>query len=176
MSRYVVTIERLNEIALINLRCTEAVATAIGDTLGFVVPVAPFVSTQTGASEIVRLSPDQWWIRSTSGEESDLYDQLRIATADRFAALTVISDHFQGFAVTGTDVNAVLSQAVSVDLQKLQAGSVLRTRFARTGATLFTREPGARAEVFVESSYADYIEQWFEMAAGVMDEADSGSA
>jgi len=121
LSRYVVTIERLTEVALINLRCTETVATAIGDMLGFAVPVEPFVSAQTDATEIVRLSPDQWWIRSILAEESDLYDQLSIVTTDHFAALTVISDHFQGFAVTGTDLNAVLSQAVSVDLQNLQA-------------------------------------------------------
>gem|GEM_PF-1451073 len=175
MNHYDVVIERLDAVALINLRCEESTATAIGDTIGLVFPIALFQIVETDAVQVVRLSPDQWWIRTRFTEEGALLDQLTVASRDHFAAVTVISDHFQGFSLSGADVNAVLNQALSVNLADLPAGSVIRARFARTGATVFMREPEIRSEVFVESSYGDYAEQWLQTAAGMIHEESAPS-
>lgn len=168
MSGYQVTTQRVNGIALINLRCDEAVATTMGAATNLDFPVTPFVAGFSNDLCVVRLAPDQWWIRMPAEVEYGVYERLKLVSQQYFAAVTIISDHFQGFTLSGLDTIAILSQATSLDLDLVPPGSVVRTKFARTGATIFCHDAGPESppdyEVFVESSYADYVEQWFEVA------------
>lgn len=164
MNGYQVTTRRLDGIALINLRCDEAVATTIGKATNLDFPTTPFVASINDHLRVVRLAPDQWWIRMPAEVELGVFERLKLVSQQYFAAVTIISDHFQGFTVSGLDTIAILTQATSLDLDSLPPGSVTRTRFARTGATIFCHDTGPQSapdyDVFVESSYADYVEQW----------------
>ncbi len=169
MSGYQVETGRLHGVALINLRCDESAITRIGATTNLDFPLTPFVASIHGDLCLVRLAPDQWWIRTLAEAEFGVFQRLKLVSQQYFAAVTIISDHFQGFTISGLDSIAVLSQATSLDLDLFPPGTVTRTRFARTGATVFCHDAGPASppayDVFVESSYADYVEQWLSVAA-----------
>lgn len=174
MNSYRVNIEHLDDIALINLRCEEAVATAIGATTNLRFPATPFVEQHISDLSIVRLSPDQWWIRTSLDNELRTWQRLKFTSRHRFAAVTIVSDHFQGFRISGPDSVAIMAQATSIDLDRLPPGVVTRGQFARLGATIYHRNQSQNTkqysppsyDIFVESSYSRYIETWFSAAVG----------
>jgi len=160
MTGYQVQVERLNNVAIINLRCALDVAANISNQTGITLPQTAFLSEQASNCQSVRLSPDQWWIRTRSENEQAIYTALKDATHDTFAAVTIISDHFQGFDIKGPDTQAIMSQATSVDTATLNSGVVTRGKFLRSGGTFYIVDAATHTQVFVESSYADYIEAY----------------
>jgi len=166
MTGYNVQIDRLEDVALINLRCEDEVAARLTAATSIALDHEAFRAKQSTDRTTARLAPDQWWVRTTLADELNTFKLLKDAAADDFAAVTIISDHFQGFSISGADTDAVLSQATSINLSTLTAGTVTRGKFARSGGTLFVVEPAQHVEVFVESSYAAYIEAYLAALAG----------
>jgi len=171
MSGYGVDIERIDDAALINLRCDEEVASHITRATSIELPQAAFKATQSGNLRVACLAPDQWWIRTTLTDEQATFEALKDATRNLFAAVTIITDHFQGFKIEGQDTSAILSQASSIDFTELDSGAVTRGKFARSGGTFFVITPAETVEVFVESSYADYVQVYLTTIAGQTDAA-----
>ncbi len=172
MNGYRVNIRRLDDVALVNLRCSQDTAAQLTRKLPFELPTAPMRASESTEGLVARLAPDQWWIRTTLDREQAVFSSLKDSTVNEFAAVTIISDHFQGFEIAGDNIDPVLAQATSVNLNTLNDGSVTRGKFARSGGTIFVIEQSKRVQVFVESSYADYIEAYLASIAGATGSRD----
>lgn len=160
-------INRLDDVALINLRGDGQAAAAFSSALDVDWPPDPGATCKRGDISILCVSPDQWLVRAPLAEESALCSTLLEAAADRFAAVTVVSDHYRGFRVAGKQARDILAQACSLDLDKFGSDQCARATFARTWAVIQIAQQGRVYDIFVESSYADYVAQWLAAAARV---------
>ena len=163
---YQVEVSSLVDYALINLRGKAQVITNWEAALDVVFPKAPHTAVINEAFSVLSLASDHWWVRTALKSEDELSRKLSQAVSGEHAAVTVVTDHFQGFSIKGPDAVAVLRQGFSLDLRRLDSGQCTRGGFARCGATLQVVESGRAYELFVEASYSEYVERWLKMAQG----------
>ena len=163
---YQVDVSFLADYALINLRGETQVTANWEAALDVTFPKAAHTALISDTFSVLSLSSDHWWVRTGLKHEDELFHKLSHAVSGEHAAVTVVTDHFQGFSVKGPDALAVLRQGFSLDLRRLDSGQCTRGGFARCGATLQVVESGRAYELFVESSYSEYVERWLKMAQG----------
>lgn len=163
---YQVEVSSLAHYALINLRGETQVTTNWEAVLDVTFPKSAHTALISRAFSILSLASDHWWVRTALKNEDELFHRLLEAVSGEHAAVTVVTDHFQGFSIKGPDAVAVLRQGFSLDLRRLESGQCTRGGFARCGATLQVVESGRAYELFVEASYSEYVERWLKMAQG----------
>tara|TARA_B100000029_G_scaffold368880_1_gene362635 strand:+ start:216 stop:722 length:507 start_codon:yes stop_codon:yes gene_type:complete len=163
---YQVEISSLEDYALINLRGEAQVITNWEAALDVTFPKAAHTAVIEREVSVLSLAPDHWWVRTALKNEEELFRMLSQAVSGEHAAVTMVTDHFQGFSLQGADAVAVLRQGFSLDLRLLDSGQCTRGGFARCGATLQVVESGTDYELFVESSYSEYVECWLKVAKG----------
>ena len=163
---YRVEVSPLKDYALINLRGGTPVTANWEAALDVTFPKAAHTAMINEVFSVLSLASDHWWVRTALKNEDELFHRLSEAVSGEHAAVTVVTDHFQGFSVKGPDAVAVLRQGFSLDLRRLDSGQCTRGGFARCGATLQVVESGRAYELFVEASYSEYAELWLKMAQG----------
>ena len=163
---YQVEISSLDDYALINLRGEAQVITNWEAALDVTFPQAAHTAVIEREVSVLSLAPDHWWVRTALKNEDELFRMLSQAVSGEHAAVTVVTDHFQGFSLKGCDSIAVLRQGFSLDLRLLGSGQCTRAGFARCGATLQVVEADTHYELFVEASYGDYVTAWLVNACG----------
>jgi len=163
---YQVEVSVLDDVALINLRGTEAAVARFESALELEFPrVAQGVCTREGVA-VLSLAPDHWWVRTSLQNEERTFNTLSEAVITEHAAVTVVSDHFCGFSIVGSEALLVLRQAMSLDFRGLATGHCTRGSFARCGGTLQVVDERRHYDLFVESSYTDYVTAWLGVASG----------
>ena len=163
---YQVEVSPLKDYALINLRGNSQVTANWEAALDVTFPKAAHTALINEAFSVLSLASDHWWVRTALKNEDELFHRLSEAVSGEHAAVTVVTDHFQGFSIKGPDAVAVLRQGFSLDLRFLDSGQCTRGGFARCGATLQVVEAGTHYEIFVEASYGDYVSAWLANASG----------
>ena len=163
---YQVEVSSLADYALINLRGEAPVINNWEAALEVVFPKAPHTAVINEAFSVLSLASDHWWVRTALKKEDEVFRKLSQAVSGEHAAVTIVTDHFQGFSINGADAVAVLRQGFSLDLRLLGSGQCTRGGFARCGATLQVVEAGTHYEIFVEASYGDYVSAWLANASG----------
>ena len=83
--------------------------------------------------------------------------------------MTINSDHYSGVSITGKHCLAIMTQALSLDSEILKSGDTTRCRFARTAAIVHVIEQFKHYDVFVETTYTDYLIDWLAVAGGIRD-------
>ncbi len=167
----IVPIERYG---LINIRADFSAQRVIGESLGHELPVTAHTAVHTENFSVLCFSEDQWWVRCNLEQETDLFNQLYDLNKHNHCAATIISDHFSGFSLIGTDARKVLRQGVSIDLDDYASGQCTRSGFARCGASIQIVEQYFHYDLFVESSYASYVNLWFDAARKGVQNSQSG--
>ena len=163
---YQVEISRLNDVALINLRGTEEAVSRFESVLELAFPRrANAVCAKEGIA-VLSLAPDHWWVRTSLRNEEQTFKALSEAITTEHAAVTIVSDHFSGFSIVGSEALLVLRQAMRLDFRDLATGHCTRGSFARCGGTLQVVDARRHYDLFVESSYADYVIAWLAVASG----------
>ena len=165
MSGYDVVIEPVSDVALINVRAQPGSIEAIGDTLGCELPRRMFIAARAGGLRACRLGPDQWWVMCDLAQETAVRRRLDAALAGAHAAVTVVSDQYSGFLLDGSEVDMVMRQAVTIDLDDYGDDCATRCGFARCSAFIYVLARSRRYEIYVESSYADYVSRWLSAAS-----------
>ena len=163
---YQVEVSPLKDYGLINLRGGAPVTANWEAALDVTFPKTAHTAVINEAFSVLSLASDHWWVRTTLKNEDELFHRLSESTSGEHAAVTVVTDHFQGFSVQGADAVAVLRQGFSLDLRSLDSGQCTRGGFARCGATLQVVDAGMDYEIFVEASYSEYVERWLKVAQG----------
>ena len=163
---------------LIDLQCLGNAVAAIEALLQFELPVIANRSVHGPAVSAHWLAPSHWLLRVPEAEEQKLSTELRRALRDATAAtesaavdslsaaVTSVSDAFVGIRLQGSGAADLLSQGCPLDLAQLVPGCCARTLLARAQVLLIPMTQLAGYDLFVERSYADYLQEWIAAAAG----------
>lgn len=165
---YDVTINQLTPYTLIDLRGDADIRTLFSQALDLELPKQTNTTTSSDNITALCLGPDQWLLKAADNEEKALQQTLDDAVKEQFAAVTIVSDQYTAFHITGPDTREILAQACSIDLHpsRFGPGQCSRCKFARTWAILLPLGENAGYEVFAESTYTHYLRLWFGKAVG----------
>lgn len=163
---YQAEISKLDNFALINLRGEEEAVTRFESALSLMFPRTAHTTAAKDNVAVLSLAPDHWWVRTSIQNERETFEALFQAGSTEHAAVTIVTDHFCGFSVNGPEALLVLRQGVSLDLRNLHTGQCTRGGFARCGATFHVVDYARHYDLFVESSYGDYVTDWLARARG----------
>jgi heterotetrameric sarcosine oxidase gamma subunit len=154
----------IDDLGLINLRGASSAVSAFETAIGTALPNTAHTAMHRDDYSILCLAPDQWWLRCSIADEERYFQLLRDASQAEHAAVTLVSDHFTGFSLIGDDARQVLRQGMSMDLGQYGDGQCTRGGFARCGATMHVIKKDFHYDLFVESSYTDYVSLWLKTA------------
>ena len=167
---YNARVTRLPPYALLDLRGDERSREVFSQTLDMRLPTQPnTMVTHAGSSaSVLWLGPDQWLVKAADGHEQTLFARLTTASSGLHAAVTIVSDHYAVFQLTGIDAAAILTQGCSLDIHpsRFTVGQCARCKFARTQVILLPLIEPTAYELLVEATYAHYLTLWFEQAIG----------
>ena len=154
---------------LLNLRGTESVCRHFNGILGLELPQIP--NTTAGGSDVTALwlGPDEWLIKTDDGKEPALSAALQEAVKGRHAAVTLISDTYVIFSISGNQARAVLNQGTGIDLhpRSFVPGKCVRTSLGRMGVILHQVDGIPSYDIYSLRSYANYLSLWLDKATGV---------
>ncbi|MGO4907774.1 sarcosine oxidase subunit gamma [Pseudorhodobacter sp. W20_MBD10_FR17] len=149
-------IREIGPWGMITLRCDLAqkpLATAL-KKLGLSVP-APRRIVQAGDKRVGWMSPDELLLILPYDEVPSTLETLRNALAKVHFLAADVSDARAVFRVEGDKADQVLSKLCPVDLAKLEAGELRRTRAAQVAAAFWAEDGGYTLVSF--RSVAGYV-------------------
>lgn len=164
---YTVDIQPLARECLIDLRADSSAQVVLSDALGVTLPGSRAVAAAADI-RVLPQAPGHWLLRAPLPDEDRWMTALSAAIAGQFAAVTLVSDAYAGFRVSGRDVLDVLKQGIAIDLHPDVFGTDQATRcaFAKISA-IVERLAGNRGyDILVESAFAKYAHTWLKVAGG----------
>ena len=163
---YDVNIIQQSPSGLLNLRGDENICRCFCDVLGFELPHTPNTKTGNKGITAMWLGPDEWLIKTADGKEITLSDSLREAVRGQHAAVTLLSDSYLVFRVSGNEARAVLNQGTGIDLhpRSFSPGKCVRTSLGRMGVILHQVDGIPSYDVYTLRSYANYFRLWLDKA------------
>lgn len=172
---YAAEVIRLPASGLIDLRADATARAVLSEALTIALPTTPNTVTDGDSLSILWLGPEQWLLKTTTSEEERFETLLREVTRGMHSAATIVSDHYSVFAIKGREAGDVLVQGCGIDLHPdyFAAGQCVRCKFARTQGILvalnrvaLNESDALSYELYVESSYSNYLQHWFNQAIG----------
>lgn len=166
---YYVDITKQPSYGLLNLRGNGNICQRFNNVLGFELPRTPNSTTVNKDITAIWLGPDEWLIKMEDGKEPALSATLLEAVKGQHAAVTVVSDAYMIFTVSGKGARAVLNQGTGIDLhpRSFMPGKCVRTSMGKTGVILHQLDDMPSYDVYTWRSYAHYLSLWMDKAAGV---------
>lgn len=148
---------------LIDVRADTAGSGVLAHVLSLQLPGSTGACVSTDSRRLLQLSPNRWILSSEQLPDEALVDQLNTRFRDLHAVATLVTDQYAGFIVTGTDAISVLAQGISMDIspQRFAVGQCAACSFARTKVILVALDAGRQYLLYVESSLAGYVADWF---------------
>ncbi len=122
------------------------------------------MSVRAGALAALWMSPDEILVTAPREEVDALAARLTEAIGDSFGMAVEMSAARAVFALSGGDVQTVLSGLMPVDFDRLAPEEVRRTRLAQVPAALWREGDGWRLMCF--RSVAVYVEDLLRLGAG----------
>lgn len=157
---------------IVNLRGdpkSDAFLTAAKSVLGADLPTAPNSAAPGKESNLLWLGPDEWWVISEDGTPP-LAGKLREALSGQHASITDAGEGYSCIAVSGPKAIDTLAKGSTLDFHDsvFAPGSCAQSDMAKA-AVVFHRLPDTREpsfDIYVRSSFAEYLWRWIEDAAG----------
>ena len=156
---------------IVNLRGapkSEAFLSAAKSVLGADLPLAPNSAAAGKNATLLWLGPDEWWAVSED-ETPPLADKLRDALSGQHASVADVGEGYSCIAVSGPKAIDTLAKGCTLDFHDsvFPPGSCAQSDMAKA-AVVFHRLDGETAsfEIYVRSSFAEYLWRWIEDAAG----------
>ncbi|TQV77672.1 sarcosine oxidase subunit gamma [Denitrobaculum tricleocarpae] len=162
---------------IVNLRGdpkSEAFQNAAKSVLGAELPLTPNSTTSPNTAaaskdaSLLWLGPDEWWAISED-ETPPLADKLRDALTGQHAAVTDVGEGYSCIAVSGPNAIDTLAKGCTLDFHDsvFAPGSCAQSDMAKA-AVVFRRleDETPSFEIYVRSSFAEYLWRWIEDAAG----------
>ena len=141
----------------------------IARTLRIDVPVTPNTVTSCSGKSLLWLGPEEWLLNVPEGEDDPLDGGFSPNDCEETAVVVDVSDHYSVIRIHGSETVDVLAQACGIDLvpESFAPGQCARCSFARTTGIVRPLDDRGGYEVIIESSYAQYAEQWLTNAIGM---------
>ena len=169
-------ISPINPIAKINLRGNKReFLTAVGKSLGLILPNEPNTSSSSEKLTAMWLSPDEWLIVSNNiiEKQNDIYnleDSLNNNISKiNLGSVVNVSDHFIMINLEGNKVYDLLASACPFNFNKFinNKGSVVQTVFAHIDVILHYKDTN-NLNLFVRRSFSEHLFSWMNDAASRM--------
>lgn len=138
------------------------------EVLGMDIPLIANTATVHDTYSVLWLGPEEWLLIVPEGDEDHIASELSYDTVDGGAVAIIVSDHYGIITIQGSETAEVLAQACGIDMhpQEFSIGQCCRCAFARTTAIVRPLDSQGTYELIVESSYAQYAEDWLSRAIG----------
>lgn len=147
-----------------------AIAEPVRAVTGLDLPAAVRGSTRNNDDRaLIWLSPDEWMLIDTPGNEAAHLETLQSAFADVHAQLVDVTDYYTTIEIDGSKAREALSKLTAIDLhpRAFAVGEVVSTTFGKASATLMLASRAAQADavgnridtfhLIVRASLADYL-------------------
>ena len=140
---------------------------AVSEILGFDLPLRPNGSVSEGDLTALWLSPSEWMVLTPESKEESLAEALRRNLAEFHAAVVDVSDRWTVITVAGPAAIPTLSKGTAVDLTPpaFGLGNCCQTRLFSTAVIIHQVTDAPTFDVFVDSTFAEYLWLWFETAS-----------
>ena len=133
-----------------------AYLTAVESALGIALPTAPRQSAAKDALTILRLSPDEWLLKSPWQEQTALATRLQRALANQHAQLVDNSGGYTGLELRGEAVETVLRHLTPYPVENLAAGEVIGT-VMEIAHIILHKHSATHYSLIIRRSFADYV-------------------
>ena len=170
---YRVEVSRRPGCTLFDLRGPAGSADTVFKRLRTAAPVRPNTVRASGTWAVYWTGPRRWLLREDYGLPAGSPGAATPASlagdeAPLDISMVDVSDAYVRFSVAGPDALDVMSQATPLDLDPgtFPDGSASYTEFFGTTTLTECVSAGTSFVVFVERSYADYVEACLRRAAG----------
>lgn len=163
-------LSRQSTMAVVNLRGNPEDAAWLATvelTLGLPLPVAACTTTQRGDElRAVWIGPDEWMLLAPAGQQAQLIEKLRAASASHHHAVTDVSGGFFLVDLQGPSARDVLAQGCPMDLHEraFPAGRAVGTHFYKVGITLWRSTEPQGYQLLVRRSFIDHFWQLIDHA------------
>jgi sarcosine oxidase, subunit gamma len=140
---------------------------AVHAALGGELPRTPNTLNRLPAGMAYWLGPDEWLVQVSKVNTALLARALNEAMADRFAAVTDVTDAKATFVLAGTAAVDILRKGCAIDLHRtvFRQHSCAQTLLAKASILLACLAPEAQYAVIADRSDADYVWRWLDDAA-----------
>lgn len=128
---------------------------AAGKALGGNLPTQPKGSMTSGNTLVLRLSPDEWFIRCPYAEKEALKRSLESSLEGVFAQVVDNSGGYTGLTLAGEPLTTFLRHITPYNVEALQTGEVVGTILSKSQVLLYKTETGF--ELIFRRSFADYV-------------------
>ncbi len=130
--------------------------------LGATLPVIPNTICALAHGVACWLGPDEWIIEVPEEKVFSLQHRLEKCIADRFAAITDLTDAYFALTLEGSAACDVLRKGCSMDVHgdSFKTGHCAQTMLSKADILLVCLEPGERYTIVVDRSYAHYLWCW----------------
>ena len=167
------SIKEVEPIMKINLRGNKKeFLTAVGKTLGLILPNEPNTSTSSDKLTAFWLSPDEWLITSnnTIKKENNIYELEELLNNNihklKLGSVVNVTDHFVMINLKGEKVFELLSSGCPFNFSnfKNNKGAVVQTILNHIDVIIYHKEIN-NINLFVRRSFSDYLFTWMNDSA-----------
>lgn len=140
---------------------------AVERVLGVGLPLTPNTAAGSDELTVYWLCPDEWLIVTGADRQTALEGELRQALGEHHVAITDVSGGQTVLRLGGPRLRDLLAKGCSLDLhpRQFRPGQCAQTLYAKAPVLLRAVDAGT-FELVVRRSFADYLWQWLEDAAG----------
>lgn len=156
---------------IVNLRGDpklDAFLSAAESVLGANLPLTPNSAAAGKDASLLWLGPDEWWVISED-DTPPLADKLREALSGQHASVTDVGEGYTCISVSGPNAIDALAKGSTLDFHDsvFAPGSCAQSDMAKAGVVFHRLEGETPSfEIYVRSSFAEYLWRWIEDAAG----------
>ena len=165
---YSVEISRGPALLLFDLRGPAADAESVLRDMEAPLPTKPNTMEKSAAWTTYWIGPERWILCKVHEVQDDAGSAPINDETPPTVSLVEVTDAYVHFSIAGPDALDVMSQAAPLDFDPsaFPSGSASYTEFFRTTALTACESGGSAFAVFVERSYADYVEACLRDAVG----------
>lgn len=171
MSRasYEAVIQVMQPEGMLDVRGSDQFRDACREAGGLTLPVTVGSVCRIEGTLIYCIGRDHWLIRAPDGMDGEWAARVQDIGGETFCSITIVSDAYCTFRISGPEAVAILAQGTALDLDDLSfaLGSCARVSFAKTPAILYRADAVPTFDMHVYRSYADYMSRWLKFASGV---------
>lgn len=141
---------------------------AAKSVLGAELPQAPNSVAKGKDTTLLWLGPDEWWVIAEA-DAAPLADKLREALAGQHVSVTDVGEGYTCIGVSGASAPDTLAKGCPLDFHDsvFAPGSCAQGDMAKAAVVFHRLEADTPSfEIYVRSSFAEYLWRWIEDAAG----------
>lgn len=140
---------------------------AVQGVLELDLPVEPNTVATNDRIAAFWLGPNEWYVRTAAGAETQLIADLEAALSGQHFAANDLTSNLTTIELTGPNARDALEKGCTLDLhpRAFPEGQCAQTLVAKASVLMQPSRAGEAFEIVVRRSFADYLFVWLDDAA-----------